>query len=69
MAKNMANLIICKECGKQISSEALSCPHCHTKAIRGAECKICMLIGKASEMMAITAYFATPNAYGQWGWL
>src|ERR1700716_2217609 len=41
-------MIICIECGNEISSETRSCPKCHTYYPSGTECKICNLKEKAS---------------------
>jgi hypothetical protein len=37
----MAQLTKCIECGKDISSKAIFCPHCQTKYPKGTECVVC----------------------------
>ena len=46
----MPELLKCIECGKPVSSNAWSCPHCGIREFTGVECHYCRKISKISEL-------------------
>lgn len=50
----MAKLITCAECGRKVSDQASSCPHCGTKYVRKQKCVICRKQAKASSMVNLS---------------
>jgi hypothetical protein len=57
----MAELLKCIECGKPVSSAALSCPHCGTSKFRGICCDIC---GKIDKITLMNQGFYQKQIYG-----
>lgn len=50
MGELMAHLIKCIECGWEMSSEARSCPNCHTQFPNGRVCTVCNKVGRDSDL-------------------